>query len=255
MEDFKKLPKMQSFKTGGSVQAKNMCYGGKMRKGGKVESEKEDIKQDKAIVKKAFAMHDKQEHEGEKTDLSKLRKGGRAKKAVGTVKKYKTGGTVETAYGAKKTDKDLKDIANSKRQKPQMLCGGKSVKKMADGGQPDPNDIGAGVLNAIGKVPVVGGALKRGATDMRDKVLGTPEQNRIARAQLDRIAARKAAEKAALMGGMGGAGALQQGALAGAAPAPAPVNPMGDATGAMPAAPMPAPVAQKRGGKAGKKCK
>lgn len=98
MEDFKKLPKMQSFKTGGSVQNK-YCGGGRMKKGGEVHDAAE-IKQDKAIVKKAIAIHDKQEHPGEKTDLSKLKRGGRSKKAVGTVKKY---------------------------------CGGKSVKKMADG--------------------------------------------------------------------------------------------------------------------------
>jgi len=52
--------------------------GRKFREGGvmKKESMKDDIKQDKAIVKKAFGMHDKQEHKGEHTDLSKLKKGG-----------------------------------------------------------------------------------------------------------------------------------------------------------------------------------
>jgi len=130
MEGFKKSSKMQCFKEGGAVQYKS-------RHSEKAEMS-EDIAQDKKIVKKAFAMHDKQEHPGEKTNLSKLKKGGRAKKDCGTVKKYKTGGTVENAYGAKKTDKDIKDIVNSKRQKPAMLCGGKSVKKMAMGGQTNP---------------------------------------------------------------------------------------------------------------------
>ena len=38
---------------------------------------KEDVKQDKAMIKKAFKMHDKQEHKGGKgTNLSKLKKGG-----------------------------------------------------------------------------------------------------------------------------------------------------------------------------------
>jgi len=46
----------------------------------KAMSEKDDIKQDKAIVKKAIAMHDKQEHKGQHTDLSKLKKGGKVKK-------------------------------------------------------------------------------------------------------------------------------------------------------------------------------
>jgi hypothetical protein len=86
MDDFKCLPKM---KAGGSVDS-------------------DDIKQDKKVIKKAFAMHDKQSHEGKKTDLSKLR----------------TGGSVNNAYGSKKTDKDIDNIAASKRQKPEMLCGG-----------------------------------------------------------------------------------------------------------------------------------
>jgi len=43
-----------------------------------MESMKEDMKQDKAIVKKAFKMHDKQEHKGGKgTNLTKLSKGGK----------------------------------------------------------------------------------------------------------------------------------------------------------------------------------
>jgi len=44
----------------------------------KMESMKEDIAQDKAIVKKAFKMHDSQEHKGGKgTDLSKLKANGK----------------------------------------------------------------------------------------------------------------------------------------------------------------------------------
>jgi hypothetical protein len=38
--------------------------------------DKMDMKQDKKLIKKAFAMHDKQEHPGKKTNLSKLKKGG-----------------------------------------------------------------------------------------------------------------------------------------------------------------------------------
>jgi hypothetical protein len=125
MEGFKSNPKMQCFKEGGQVKYET-------RKEHKEEMSA-DVAKDKAIVKKAFKIHDTQSHEGEKTNLSKLRKGGRAKKECGTVKKYKTGGSVENAYGAKKTDKDIKDIANSKRQKPKMLCGG--GKSYADGGE------------------------------------------------------------------------------------------------------------------------
>ena len=126
MDDFKKLPKMQCFKTGGSVKA--------FTKRDRKETDTADIAQDKAIVKKALAMHDKQEHPGEKTDLSKLRKGGRAKKSVGTVQKYKTGGNVTNVYEAKKKAGDLSNIEKVKSITPTKLCGGKSVKKMADGG-------------------------------------------------------------------------------------------------------------------------
>lgn len=59
------------------------------------ESEAADIAQDKKVVKKAFKMHDEQSHEGEKTDLSKLKKGGRAK-MKGTVRTYKAGGMTGT---------------------------------------------------------------------------------------------------------------------------------------------------------------
>lgn len=37
---------------------------------------KADIAQDKKLIKKAIGMHDKQEHPGKKTNLSKLKKGG-----------------------------------------------------------------------------------------------------------------------------------------------------------------------------------
>jgi hypothetical protein len=64
------------------------------------ESEGADIAQDKKIVKKAFKMHDEQAHGGEKTDMSKLKKGGRAK-MKGTVRTYKAGGLI----GVKSDDK------------------------------------------------------------------------------------------------------------------------------------------------------
>jgi hypothetical protein len=61
-------------------------------KGGKA-MDKADIKQDKAIVKKAFGMHDKQSHEGKKTNLSKLARGG------GIESKGKTKGKMITMCG------------------------------------------------------------------------------------------------------------------------------------------------------------
>jgi hypothetical protein len=42
----------------------------------KGDAMKSDMKQDKAMVKKAVGMHDKQMHGGKKTDMDKLKKGG-----------------------------------------------------------------------------------------------------------------------------------------------------------------------------------
>ena len=50
----------------------------------------DDIVEDKKLIKKAFKMHDAQEHKGSKTDLSKLKKGGMtAGKAAHAVKEGK----------------------------------------------------------------------------------------------------------------------------------------------------------------------
>jgi hypothetical protein len=105
MEGFKSNPKMKNgvacYKEGGAVY--------KSRHSEKTEKS-EDIAKDKKIVKKAFSMHDKQSHEGESTDLSKLRKGGRIKKADGgNVRKYKAGGKVK-----KMADGGLMDVAMGK---------------------------------------------------------------------------------------------------------------------------------------------
>ena len=137
MEGFKKLPKgVACFKEGGSVY--------KSRHSEKSEVS-EDIAKDKKIVKKAVSIHDKQQHEGEKTDLSKLKKGGRAKKEGGCVGRYKSGGAVENAYGTPKTDKDIKDIANTKKQKP---------KKMQMGGMTADMGAMAGPAAAAPSAPV-----------------------------------------------------------------------------------------------------
>ena len=39
--------------------------------------DKSDLKQDKALIKKAFKQHDTQEHKGSKGTVLKLRKGGK----------------------------------------------------------------------------------------------------------------------------------------------------------------------------------
>jgi hypothetical protein len=113
MDNFNKLPKMQCFKEGGTVQREVKNFTKRDRK----TMDSADIAQDKAIVKKAIGMHDKQEHKGEKTDLSKLKKGGRAKCSGGTVNRYKAGGAVGV-YGAKKSSGDLDSIEKAKDIKP-----------------------------------------------------------------------------------------------------------------------------------------
>lgn len=126
MDGFKKSTKMQCFKEGGSVKYES-------RKEHKEEMSS-DISQDKAMIKKGVKQHESALHKGEpKTEL-KLKTGGRAKKAAGTVKKFKVGGTVENTYGTPMTKKDIKDVDNTKKQKPKMLCGGGSMKKYAAGG-------------------------------------------------------------------------------------------------------------------------
>lgn len=211
MEGFKSNTKMQCFREGGQVKYES-------RKEHKEEMAA-DIAQDKKIVKKAFKMHDEQEHKGERTDLSKLKKGGRSKKATGTVKKYKTGGTVENAYGAKKTDKDIKDIANAKRQKPQLLCGGKSVKKMADGR----------LVGPMGTVSDLDNLRMMERAKRARKYLGPAQQSEFVN-----------------QGGMNPAPAPSTTPAPSLAPTTSPLDQMGNPTG------MPA---QKRGGKVKKGCK
>lgn len=203
MDGFKSLPKM---KCGGSVdKAVKKCGGGYMKKGGRyAEGGKADIAQDKAIVKKAFKLHDKQEHKGEKTDLSSLKKGGRSKKAVGSVKKYKAGGAIEM----KKDSGDLDDIKKIKatgikkadaksgaKELPNKYKKGGKVKKCADGGQIAPTMDPKPILDSR---RYVGG----GTTSDVDKAL--------ARATKSTAAAQQAA-KAASAAGLGGGMAKQQG--------------------------------------------
>jgi hypothetical protein len=120
MDGFKSLPKMQCFKEGGSVKSKPVakCYGGKMKEGGKT-----DMAQDKSMVKKGVKQHETALHKGEpKTEL-KLKTGGRAKKATGTVKKFEK---ASGQYGAKKTAADKKNIKEAKTFKPKFKEGGKA---------------------------------------------------------------------------------------------------------------------------------
>lgn len=68
--------------------------GGAMKMEHSEKSEmKSDIAQDKAMIKKAIAQHDKQMHDGKKTKLS-LKGGGYVKAADGCAQRGKTKGTM-----------------------------------------------------------------------------------------------------------------------------------------------------------------
>jgi Family of unknown function (DUF6496) len=68
---------------GGAIMAsKKSTMGEALSKGGmkRAEGGSTDVTQDKALIKKAIKMHDAQEHKGEHTDLSHLKKGGEESK-------------------------------------------------------------------------------------------------------------------------------------------------------------------------------
>ena len=119
MEGFKTMVRM---KTGGSVskavEEAKMCSGGKAKykAGGKVH---DDEAQDKALIKKELSKFAKEEDKGEKAEL-KLKTGGRAKKAKGTVKKFKAGGAIELkkTAGDKDTIKKVKATGAKKADAP-----------------------------------------------------------------------------------------------------------------------------------------
>jgi hypothetical protein len=103
MDGFKQNPKIACFKEGGQVGYKTR----------KTPCDAKDMKEDKAVVKKAVGQHESAKHKGEgKTEL-KLKSGGRCKKEGGNVRKYKKGGEV---IGMKKTADDKKDIAGIKKK-------------------------------------------------------------------------------------------------------------------------------------------
>lgn len=117
MDGFKAMVKM---KTGGSVskavEEAKMCSGGKAKykEGGKVH---DDEAQDKALIKKELSKFAKEEDKGEKSEL-KLKSGGRAKKAKGTVKKFKIGGAVDTKPAGDKDPIKKVKVAPKKAEAP-----------------------------------------------------------------------------------------------------------------------------------------
>ena len=109
MEGFKPIIKM---KTGGSV-SKAVAAHEKKEMAAEQKGMHTDVKEDKKLVKKAINIHDDQLHEGAKTDLSKLKKGGRCKKEGGTVRKYKCGGEVKKMAIGGLTDPTTQAVVNA----------------------------------------------------------------------------------------------------------------------------------------------
>lgn len=97
---------------------------------------KDDIKQDKKMAKKAVGMHEKQLHGGKKSDLTKLKCGGK-------VKKYAEGGSVEEREkqkkmydAAEKMDKESYSPLDAMKRvmTPKKDTAKPAPKKMAKGG-------------------------------------------------------------------------------------------------------------------------
>jgi hypothetical protein len=155
MEGFKANPKMKCdlpcFKEGGFVKRDKAKHS-------ESTEMKKDVAKDKKIVKKAFKIHDEQSHD-EKTDLSKLKKGGRAKKEVGTVKKYKTGGAVKKmadgGMGAQ-TDAELAMAKAAAAPTPPAMAPRKRRRPMATAGMGAVSDAERGMANNPGLVGQLG---------------------------------------------------------------------------------------------------
>ena len=267
MDGFKSTPKMKSdlpcFKAGGYVSRKEFK-----------KEESKDIAADKQMVKMGVSQHESVLHKGEpKTELT-LKKGGRAKKSVGTVNKYKAGGSV--ASESKKPSGDavslikVKPTGDKHADAPNAATKGPAFKGSdvaKEAGKP------VGEKDFIKKVKPTGDkvaaapsgakgpdAYKKGGK-IAKKAMGGPlgglGQGAISdlekRRQLEKMARAKKylgpAQQGELISQSPAAAGLTPPAPA-PVPAPAampPVNPMGDATGTP-------PPPMKKGGKAKKGC-
>ena len=146
-EEFLKADKGRSFGKGGALKqgvnkpktnhgASALFKEGGMPKNMMHEEKgemKADIAQDKKIIKKAIGMHDKQEHPGKKTDLSKLKSGGRiASKGEHAVQKQSKRGAMEVkmAKGGSVFRKAADGIASRGKTKGTevKMCGGGYMK-------------------------------------------------------------------------------------------------------------------------------
>jgi hypothetical protein len=106
-QEFNKADKGKKFGSGG------------MAKSDMKEDSKMDMAQDKAMIKKAFKMHDSQEHKGEHTNLTKLKKGGMMKKMAsgGKVKMKETMGPRTMSQDVEKGSNKLTKFGESAVQK------------------------------------------------------------------------------------------------------------------------------------------
>jgi len=88
---------------------------------------KNDIKQDKAMAKKAVGAHEKQLHGGKKSDLSKLKCGGK-------VAKYAEGGKVAPKPAPKEAVPDFAKDKNQDVKNQKAADKYKNERKFAKGG-------------------------------------------------------------------------------------------------------------------------
>jgi hypothetical protein len=192
MEGFKSQNKVACFKEGGQV-------GYKSRKNHSEEKEMaSDVKQDKAIVKKAVSQHEAAKHKGEgKTEL-KLKSGGRAKKENGTVKKYSAGKGVTSEQSAAYKTRLQADTDTAKK----IVAG--QLPAQATPGTMTSAERRASVAKAFGPKLKCGGEVKKAeggiiktikdiGTRLKENVMGTDKQNEEAKASLDRYEASKKA--------------------------------------------------------------
>lgn len=127
----------------GQMQLPNVSlnkYAMKKKEGGMATMKHDDVKQDKAMIKKAVGMHDKQLHGGKKTNLSALKTGGRiASKGEHEIQKQSKRGAeiVKMAKGGLAAGHKSADgiaVRGKTRAMAPAMCGGGSA-KMRKGGK------------------------------------------------------------------------------------------------------------------------
>ena len=140
-KDFNKADKGRKFGSGG------------MAKSDSKEDMKADIKQDKAIIKKAFKMHDKQEHKsGKGTNLSALKKGGMA------MKKMASGGSVKPSSMSKDVEKGSNKLTKFGESAVQKR-GNTKGRNLGDSG-PSKGIMGGGKGGTKAVMKMCGGGMK-----------------------------------------------------------------------------------------------